>query len=79
MNDFSPIFTQELYKGLVAPNADKGTVITTVFAEDQDPPVSSAHRIVQNASVFFFTSLALILVEIQEGKLFLAFACCCQK
>uniref|UniRef100_A0A3Q2EA12 Protocadherin-15 n=1 Tax=Cyprinodon variegatus TaxID=28743 RepID=A0A3Q2EA12_CYPVA len=42
MNDFSPIFTQELYKGLVAPNADKGTVITTVFAEDQDPPGTPA-------------------------------------
>lgn len=40
MNDFAPIFTQDLYKGLVAPNAEKGTVITTVFAEDQDPPVS---------------------------------------
>lgn len=40
MNDFSPIFTQDLYKGLVAPNAEKGTVITTVFAEDKDPPVS---------------------------------------
>lgn len=40
MNDFSPIFSQDLYKGMVAPNAEKGTVITTVFAEDQDPPVS---------------------------------------
>ena len=40
MNDFSPVFSQALYKGLVAPNAEKGTVITTVFAEDQDPPVS---------------------------------------
>lgn len=25
---------------MVAPNAEKGTVITTVLAEDQDPPVS---------------------------------------
>jgi hypothetical protein len=33
-----------LYRGLVAPNADKGTVITTVLAEDQDPPVSVALR-----------------------------------
>ena len=40
MNDFSPIFVQDLYKGLVAPNAEKGTIITTVLAEDQDPPVS---------------------------------------
>uniref|UniRef100_A0A3Q3DXS1 Protocadherin-15 n=1 Tax=Hippocampus comes TaxID=109280 RepID=A0A3Q3DXS1_HIPCM len=37
MNDFSPVFSQPLYKGMVAPNAEKGTVITTVFAEDPDP------------------------------------------
>ncbi|KAM4607527.1 protocadherin-15-like [Polymixia lowei] len=42
MNDFSPVFSQALYKGMVAPNADKGTVITTVFAEDQDPPGTPA-------------------------------------
>ncbi|XP_035029147.2 protocadherin-15 isoform X4 [Hippoglossus stenolepis] len=42
MNDFSPIFVQDLYKGLVAPNAEKGTVITTVLAEDQDPPGTPA-------------------------------------
>lgn len=40
MNDFSPVFSQDLYKGMVAPNAEKGTVITTILAEDQDPPVS---------------------------------------
>lgn len=40
MNDFSPVFSQDLYKGMVAPNAEKGTVITTVLAEDKDPPVS---------------------------------------
>lgn len=40
MNDFSPVFSQDQYKGMVAPNAEKGTVITTVLAEDQDPPVS---------------------------------------
>lgn len=45
MNDFSPVFSQELYKGMVAPNAEKGTIITTVLAEDQDPPVSSAHGV----------------------------------
>ncbi|XP_037637635.1 protocadherin-15-like isoform X7 [Sebastes umbrosus] len=42
MNDFSPIFTQDLYKGMVAPNAEKGTVIATVFAQDQDPPGTPA-------------------------------------
>uniref|UniRef100_A0A8C4HB23 Protocadherin-15 n=1 Tax=Dicentrarchus labrax TaxID=13489 RepID=A0A8C4HB23_DICLA len=42
MNDFSPVFSQDLYMGMVAPNAEKGTVITTVFAEDQDPPGTPA-------------------------------------
>uniref|UniRef100_A0A8C5I5T8 Protocadherin-15 n=1 Tax=Gouania willdenowi TaxID=441366 RepID=A0A8C5I5T8_GOUWI len=42
MNDFSPIFRQDLYKGMVAPNAEKGTVITAVFADDQDPPDTPA-------------------------------------
>lgn len=42
MNDFSPVFSQDLYKGMVAPNAEKGTVITRVLAEDQDPPVSKS-------------------------------------
>ncbi|KAJ8361613.1 hypothetical protein SKAU_G00181380 [Synaphobranchus kaupii] len=39
MNDFSPVFSQALYRGMVAPNAEKGAVITTVFAQDQDPPL----------------------------------------
>ncbi|XP_041902127.1 protocadherin-15-like [Corvus kubaryi] len=39
MNDYSPVFSQKLYRGMVAPNAVKGTLITTVSAEDQDPPV----------------------------------------
>lgn len=42
MNDFSPIFSQDLYKGMVAPNAEKGTVITMVFATDRDPPGTPA-------------------------------------
>ena len=50
MNDFSPVFSQALYKGLVAPNAEKGTVIATVFAEDQDPPVSFTDLSVTNDS-----------------------------
>ncbi|XP_051504158.1 protocadherin-15a [Myxocyprinus asiaticus] len=45
MNDFSPVFSQALYKGMVAPNAEKGTVITTVFAEDQDPPGTAASNV----------------------------------
>ncbi|XP_010078623.1 PREDICTED: protocadherin-15-like, partial [Pterocles gutturalis] len=38
MNDYSPVFSKTLYRGMVAPDAVKGTVITTVSAEDQDPP-----------------------------------------
>ncbi|KAJ8248370.1 hypothetical protein GJAV_G00241300 [Gymnothorax javanicus] len=45
MNDFSPVFSQTQYRGLVAPNADRGTVVTTVFAEDQDPPGTAASRV----------------------------------
>ncbi|KAG2463237.1 PCD15 protein, partial [Polypterus senegalus] len=39
MNDYAPVFAKPLYRGLVAPNAVKGTIITTVTAEDLDPPV----------------------------------------
>ncbi|KAI7805139.1 putative protocadherin-related 15a [Triplophysa rosa] len=45
MNDFSPVFSQALYKGVVAPNAEKGTVIATVFADDQDPPGMAASKV----------------------------------
>ncbi|KAK9964140.1 hypothetical protein ABG768_005338, partial [Culter alburnus] len=45
MNDFSPVFRQALYRGMVAPNAEKGTVITAVFAEDQDPPGTPASKV----------------------------------
>uniref|UniRef100_A0A3B3DZX9 Protocadherin-15 n=1 Tax=Oryzias melastigma TaxID=30732 RepID=A0A3B3DZX9_ORYME len=37
MNDFSPEFSQSLYRGMVAPNAVKGTIVTTVLASDADP------------------------------------------
>nr|XP_054605170.1 protocadherin-15 isoform X3 [Nothobranchius furzeri] len=37
MNDFSPAFSQSVYRGMVAPNAVKGTIITTVMANDSDP------------------------------------------
>lgn len=40
VNDFTPVFSRPLYKGMVAPNAEKGTLIATVLATDQDPPVS---------------------------------------
>lgn len=40
MNDFSPVFSQPVYRGMVAPNAVKGTIVTTVMANDSDPVVS---------------------------------------
>lgn len=40
MNDFSPVFSQSVYRGMVAPNAVKGTIVTTVTADDFDPAVS---------------------------------------
>lgn len=40
MNDFSPVFSQSVYRGMVAPNAVKGTIVTTVMANDSDPVVS---------------------------------------
>ncbi|KAL4640999.1 protocadherin-15-like [Arapaima gigas] len=45
MNDYAPVFRQTLYRGMVAPNAEKGTVITTVTADDQDLPVSLAGKL----------------------------------
>nr|XP_057918204.1 protocadherin-15-like [Doryrhamphus excisus] len=37
VNDFAPVFSQPVYRGVVAPNAIKGTVVTTVTANDSDP------------------------------------------
>ncbi|XP_023196659.1 protocadherin-15-like isoform X3 [Xiphophorus maculatus] len=37
MNDFAPSFRQPVYRGMVAPNAVKGTIVTTVMANDSDP------------------------------------------
>ncbi|XP_030251943.1 protocadherin beta-16-like isoform X32 [Sparus aurata] len=35
-NDNAPVFTQPIYKGTVAENAAKGTIVTTVSASDAD-------------------------------------------
>ncbi|XP_046690007.1 protocadherin-15a isoform X2 [Silurus meridionalis] len=45
VNDFTPVFVRPFYKGMVAPNAEKGTLITTVLATDQDPPGTPASRV----------------------------------
>ncbi|XP_021030878.1 protocadherin-15 isoform X2 [Mus caroli] len=45
MNDYPPVFSKRIYKGMVAPDAVKGTPITTVYAEDADPPGMPASRV----------------------------------
>ncbi|XP_040831724.1 protocadherin-15 isoform X2 [Ochotona curzoniae] len=45
MNDYPPVFSKRVYKGMVAPDAVKGTPITTVYAEDADPPGLPASRV----------------------------------
>uniref|UniRef100_A0A8C6EWN6 Protocadherin-15 n=1 Tax=Marmota marmota marmota TaxID=9994 RepID=A0A8C6EWN6_MARMA len=45
MNDYPPVFSKRIYKGMVAPDAVKGTPITTVYAEDGDPPGLPASRV----------------------------------
>uniref|UniRef100_A0A3Q3RC81 Protocadherin-15 n=1 Tax=Monopterus albus TaxID=43700 RepID=A0A3Q3RC81_MONAL len=45
MNDFSPEFSQSVFRGMVAPNAVKGTIVTTVLAYDSDPAGTPAGRV----------------------------------
>ncbi|XP_058399415.1 protocadherin-15 isoform X9 [Diceros bicornis minor] len=45
MNDYPPVFSKRIYKGMVAPDAVKGTPVTTVYAEDADPPGLPASRV----------------------------------
>ncbi|XP_037660839.1 protocadherin-15 isoform X5 [Choloepus didactylus] len=45
MNDYPPVFSKRIYKGMVAPDAVKGTLITTVYAEDADPSGLPASRV----------------------------------
>ncbi|NXP22062.1 PCD15 protein, partial [Scytalopus superciliaris] len=69
MNDYSPVFSQQLYRGMVAPDAIKGTVITTVSAEDQDPPGTPASRVRYRVDVVQFPYSASIFdVEEDSGR-----------
>ncbi|NXR35870.1 PCD15 protein, partial [Zosterops hypoxanthus] len=69
MNDYSPVFSQKLYRGMVAPDAAKGTVITTVSAEDQDPPGTPASRVHYKVDVVQFPYSASIFdVEENSGR-----------
>eukprot|EP00076_Gallus_gallus_P022264 XP_015143567.1 protocadherin-15 isoform X4 [Gallus gallus] len=69
MNDYSPVFSKTLYRGMVAPDAVKGTVITTVSAEDQDPPGTPASRVRYKVDVVQFPYSASIFdVEENSGR-----------
>ncbi|NXD15185.1 PCD15 protein, partial [Nothocercus nigrocapillus] len=69
MNDYSPVFSKKLYRGMVAPDAAKGTVITTVSAEDQDPPGTPASRVRYKVDVVQFPYSASIFdVEENSGR-----------
>ncbi|XP_062436802.1 protocadherin-15 isoform X7 [Rhea pennata] len=69
MNDYSPVFSKKLYRGMVAPDAVKGTVIATVSAEDQDPPGTPASRVRYKVDVVQFPYSASIFdVEENSGR-----------
>uniref|UniRef100_A0A8C8VGM7 Protocadherin-15 n=1 Tax=Pelusios castaneus TaxID=367368 RepID=A0A8C8VGM7_9SAUR len=69
MNDYSPVFSKPFYRGMVAPDAIKGTVITTVSAEDQDPPGTPANRVRYKVDVIQFPYSASIFdVEENSGR-----------
>ncbi|KAM9425855.1 protocadherin-15-like [Pholidichthys leucotaenia] len=68
MNDFSPVFSQSVYRGMVAPNAVKGTIVTTVMANDSDPTGTPAglvrYKVDQEAYPY---SASIFDVEEQAG------------
>ncbi|KAG7462930.1 hypothetical protein MATL_G00189940 [Megalops atlanticus] len=69
MNDYSPVFSQALYRGMVAPNAEKGSLITTVFAEDRDPPGTPASRVRYRVDLEQFPySGSIFDVEEESGR-----------
>nr|XP_009304713.1 protocadherin-15 isoform X2 [Danio rerio] len=71
MNDFPPVFSQTLYRGMVAPNAVKGTIVTAVHAEDLDPPGTAASRVHYKADLEQFPySTSIFDVEENSGNIF---------
>ncbi|XP_060747515.1 protocadherin-15b [Tachysurus vachellii] len=66
MNDFSPVFSQPLYQGMVAPNAVKGTIVTSVQAADQDTVGKAANRVNYKLDVEQFPYSASIF-EVEEN------------
>ncbi|XP_059509133.1 protocadherin-15b [Stegostoma tigrinum] len=69
MNDYSPDFIEHSYKGLVAPDALKGSFITAVSAEDKDPPGSPASRVRYKVNMTEFPySASIFEVEEETGR-----------
>uniref|UniRef100_A0A3Q2DHS4 Protocadherin-15 n=1 Tax=Cyprinodon variegatus TaxID=28743 RepID=A0A3Q2DHS4_CYPVA len=68
MNDFFPAFSQPVYRGMVAPNAVKGTIVTTVMANDSDPANTPAglvrYRVDQDAYPY---SASIFDVDEEKG------------
>uniref|UniRef100_A0A8D3E9S2 Protocadherin-15 n=1 Tax=Scophthalmus maximus TaxID=52904 RepID=A0A8D3E9S2_SCOMX len=68
MNDFAPVFRRPVYRGMVAPNAVKGTIVTTVMANDSDPAGTPAglvrYKVDQEAHPY---SASIFDVEEQTG------------
>ncbi|XP_069755500.1 protocadherin-15b [Narcine bancroftii] len=65
MNDYAPEFSQPVYKGLVAPDALKGSLITVVSAEDMDPPWSPESSVRYKVDLTEFPYSASIF-EVEE-------------
>ncbi|XP_059804084.1 protocadherin-15b [Hypanus sabinus] len=65
MNDYAPVFSKPVYKGLVAPDALKGSLITVVSAEDMDPPGSPASSVRYKVDLTEFPYSASIF-EVEE-------------
>ncbi|KAM6951588.1 LOW QUALITY PROTEIN: protocadherin-15b [Aplochiton taeniatus] len=68
MNDYGPVFDQPIYRGMVAPNAVKGTVVTTVTAQDHDPPNTTAGLVRYRLDVKTYEYSASIFdVDVETG------------
>ncbi|XP_045423997.1 protocadherin-15 isoform X3 [Lemur catta] len=69
MNDYPPVFSKRIYKGMVAPDAVKGTPITTVYAEDADTPGLPGSRVRYRVDDVVFPYPASIFdVEEDSGR-----------
>lgn len=70
MNDFPPVFSQSVYRGMVAPNAVKGTIITTVVANDSDPTVR-----ISNCYSVFFPRWCMRVIQNNDACVHLVWVC----